>query len=89
MRAENPTGRSGWSATARGTPWTTPGAPAIDSLIAGSDRTLAVVWSVPADDGGAAVTGYDLRYIGTDALDKADANWSLREGVWSSGVPAV
>ena len=86
MRAENPTGRSGWSATARGTPWTTPGAPAIDSLIAGSDRTLAVVWSAPADDGGAAVTGYDLRYIGTDALDKADPNWSLREGVWSSGV---
>ena len=84
VQARTRAGAGEWSATARGTSWATPGAPAIDSLIAGRDRTLAVAWSAPADDGG-GVTGYDLRYIQSNAPDKADANWTLLEGVWSSG----
>ena len=38
------------------------------------------------ETGGSAVTGYDLRYIHSDATDKnSPANWSLATGAWSSG----
>ena len=47
---------------------------------------LTVAWSAPGNDGGADVTGYDLRYIRSDAPDKADANWTVRNSVWSSGA---
>ena len=85
VRAVNSVGHGPWSPAATGTPRTTPGAPAVDSLIPG-DGALTVEWSDPATDGGADVTGYDLRYIRSDAPDKADANWSVRSGIWSSGA---
>ena len=85
VRGVNAVGHGPWSPAATGTPRTTPGAPAIDSLIPG-DGALAVEWSDPATDGGADVTGYDLRFIRSDAPDKADANWTVRSGIWSSGA---
>ena len=34
------------------------------------------------ETGGAYITSYDLRYIESETLDKADANWTLLEDVW-------
>ena len=85
VRGVNAVGHGPWSPAGTGTPRTTPGAPAIDSLIPG-DGALTVEWSDPATDGGADVTGYDLRFIRSDAPDKADANWTVRSGIWSSGA---
>ena len=50
------------------------------------DRVLTVSWLSPGNDGGAEITGYDLRYIRSDASDKADENWMVEEGIWNSGV---
>ena len=87
VRAVTPVGAGPWSDTYSGTPRTTPGAPTIDSVTP-DDQALTVVWSAPADDGGFAVTSYDLRYIRSDEPGKADdANWTELAGVWSSGAP--
>ena len=45
---------------------------------------LGVFWQPPAEDGGADVSRYDLRYIPTDATDKADANWT-KVAAWRTG----
>ena len=84
-RAGNIAGDGEWSASITGTPRTTPGAPSINSLTLG-DGALTAAWSAPGDTGGAAITGYDLRYIRRDAPNKDDANWTARDGVWSSGT---
>ena len=85
VRAVNAVGNGSWSGAGAGKPLTTPGPPTIDSVTPG-DETLAVSWSAPADTGGSQVTGYDLRYIRSDAPSKADANWAVRDSVWSSGA---
>ena len=85
VRAVNAVGRGAWSGTGAGKPLTTPSAPTIDSVTPG-DETLTVAWSAPADTGGSEVTGYDLRYIRSDATDKSDANWTVRDSVWTSGA---
>ena len=69
----------------RGLAQATLGAPSISSVTAGTND-LTVVWTAPAEDGGAAITAYDLRYIETAAPDKADANWTAGEDIWSSGT---
>ncbi len=84
VRAVNVVDPGPWSATVSGTPWTRPAAPAIDS-VTHDDRTLTIAWSAPADDGGSDVTSYDLRYIRSDAPNKGDVHWTVRDGVWSSG----
>jgi hypothetical protein len=42
-----------------------------------------VAWTAPEDDGGEAIAAYDLRYIRSDATDKADAHWTVEDGVWT------
>ena len=39
----------------------------------------------PTDTGGLNIQSYDLRYIRSDALDKADDDWTGRESIWTSG----
>ena len=85
VRAESSVSEGPWSPVGTGTPLTTPGAPSIDSVTPG-DETLAVAWSAPASNGGRDITGYDLRYIRSDAPNKADANWTVRDGIWTSGA---
>ena len=84
VRAVNDAGDGPWSATSTDTPRTTPGAPTIDVITPGS-YALLLTWSAPAEDGGFAVTSYDVRYIPSDATDRADGNWTVREHIWSSG----
>ena len=64
-----------------------PGAPAIDSVVAG-DEDFTVSWSTPARNGGAEITGYDVRSIEGDETDRADSNWDL-EIAWSTGDGAL
>ncbi len=84
VRAVNSVGAGPWSVISSGVPQTTPGTPVIGSLTPG-DGMLTVEWSAPMDDGGTGITGYDLRFIRSDALDKADANGTARSSIWSSG----
>ena len=58
-------------------------APAILSVAPGIGA-LTVSWT-PASSGGPAVSAYDLRYILSDAPDKADANWTVLHDVWTTG----
>ena len=64
------------------------GAPTVGAITA-TTNTLTVPWSAPADDGGSAITAYDVRYIRTDATaaeKQDDDNWTVEEGIWSSGT---
>ena len=71
-----------WSETRTGTPRSVPGAPTIAFVHPDEDGELLVEWRAPSDDGGAGVTTYDVRYIRSDATDKADpTNWTERIGV--------
>ena len=45
---------------------------------------LGVFWQPPAEDGGADVSRYGLRYIRT-AMDKADDNWTPVAAAWNTG----
>ena len=83
VRAVNSIGAGDWSATATGTPPTRPGAPTITSVAPGVND-LTVVWTAPADDGGAEVTSYDARYIATSADETMEANWAV-EQAWTTG----
>ena len=42
-------------------------------------------WEEPDGIGASAISSYDLRYIRSDATDKADANWTLNTGFWTTG----
>ena len=62
---------------------TTPGAPTIDTVTARAGWLL-VEWSAPSSNGGSTITAYDLRYIETDATDKADGQWTEEEDAWAT-----
>ncbi len=66
------------------TPRTVPGEATIDSVFADNEELL-IAFTAPADDGGSAVSAYDLRHIRSDATDKSDANWTVLEDIWTSG----
>ncbi len=84
VRAVNVAGDGAWSATTDGTPRTTPAAPTIASVTPGN-ATLTVTWEAPANTGGSAVAGYDVRHILTSAPDKADSNWIVVQDAWTTG----
>ena len=63
---------------------TVPGTPTIDGVTARAGWML-VEWSAPSSDGGSAITAYDVRYIETDASNKADDQWTETENVWTTG----
>ena len=62
-----------------------PGAPTIENITQGG-RALTVSWNAPAETGGADIALYDLRYIGSNATDKSDDNWTVITEVWIGGA---
>ena len=83
VRAVNNDGDGLWSDSVIGIPGA-PAAATIDSLTPG-DESLTVAWSAPTDTSGETVASYKLRYLRSDATDKADAYWTVREGLPASG----
>lgn len=59
VTARNSVGESTPSGSASGVPYTTPGAPVIESITAG-DQFIEVAVSAPADDGGNAIIDYEF-----------------------------
>ena len=88
VRAINSDGTGPWSEVFSGsTVAAVPGAPAITTVTPGRER-LTVSWSAPAEDGGVAITGYNLRHIPNEAsaAEKADDdNWILQSPAWTEG----
>ena len=66
-----------------------PGAPTIATLTSAGDTSLAVAWTVPINTGTSAITAYDLRYIENGAADRSDANWTVREDVWTTASSSL
>ena len=60
-----------------------------DLVATDAQNKMDLTWSAPSGNGGSAITAYDLRYIRSDAPDKADANWTVVEDVWSTGSGAL
>ncbi|WP_420626091.1 fibronectin type III domain-containing protein [Candidatus Poriferisodalis sp.] len=85
VRAVNAVDEGPWSPVRTGTAQTGPSMPFIDAAIPG-DRALSIAWTAPVRDGGFDITSYDLRYIRSDAPDKADDNWTVNSSVWTSGA---
>ncbi|MCY4505162.1 MAG: fibronectin type III domain-containing protein, partial [Hyphomicrobiales bacterium] len=75
VRAENAIRASEWSTAATATPAAVPDKPAVPSLTTGNAE-LNVSWSVPADTGGSAITGYVLEYKLTSAPSWTNAGHS-------------
>ena len=63
-----------WSLTVYGHGYS-PGYSEING-VESAERALTVSWNAPDDTGGSDVTGYDLRYIRSDASDKGDSMWT-------------
>ena len=85
LRAHNDSGHGPWSQAEADEPTTVaPSAPSITSITRG-DRTLAIVWTAPADTGGGGITAYDVRYIETSADETVESNWTVRDNAWRSG----
>ena len=66
----------------------TPAAPAIDSVSAGSEA-LNVAWMAPTNKGASDITAYDVRHIRSDATDKADGQWTVIDDAWTSTSGAL
>ncbi len=61
VRAVNALGESAWSEPSTATPITVPAAPNPPTLTAGRG-SLTVTWTAPADNGGSAISAYNLQY---------------------------
>ena len=66
-----------------------PGPPTITTPITAGDNSLTVAWSAPSDNGGPPITAYDLRYIETSADETVDTNWTVVEGIWTTGFGSL
>ena len=64
---------------------TTDRSPTIDSVTPG-DRSIDIGWTAPTNATLGTITSYDLRYIRSDATNKAATNWTVVTGIWSSGT---
>ena len=42
-------------------------------------------WTAPTNATLETITSYDLRYIRSDASNKADGNWTVVSAIWTSG----
>ncbi len=74
---------SGWSAALR--PCTVPASPPTVSAAAG-DTDAQVTWVVPTDDGGCAITDYDVRISGETQTSTTTENFLTVTGL-TNGVP--
>ena len=70
---------------ASGVAQTVPEAPQAVTVVSGN-TSLTVSWTAPGSNGGSEITAYDLRYILSDASDKADDQWTVVDPPWSSGT---
>ena len=79
VRAENMNGSGEWSLSTTATAMGAPASPAMPRLEPGSGyRQLKVSWDAP-DDGGSAITDYDVRYKLT-----TDSSWTLLDDTMPS-----
>ena len=62
-----------------------PGAPTGLTATGNSQAQIDLSWSAPLNDGGSAITAYDLRYIETSADETMDSNWTVVQDVWTTG----
>ncbi len=81
VRAQNSIGDSAWSDSATATPATKPGAPAAPTLRP-HHQSLTVEWSAPDDNGGSAITDYDVQYRACTATPRTCAT-SPTWGPWT------
>ena len=72
--AAGPWSPSGTATTAAPTAPDAPAAPTVSAVTA-SGGQLSVSWSAPSDDGGSAITDYDLRYYAGSADPVNEADW--------------
>ena len=63
---------------------TAPGAPTGLTATADGQTEIDLSWTAPSNNGGSAITAYDLRHIRSDAASKADASWTVLQDVWTS-----
>ena len=85
VRAINGVGKGPWSERMTRTPAGPPGIPAVET-VTNADASLVITWAAPEDDGGADITGYNLRYVRADAEHFDPPSWTVTEGIWSSGA---
>ena len=83
IRAVTGSDQRPWSSAYSEKPRTTPSAPNAVNFVdsyssAPGGHTLHVRWARPSN-GGAPITGYGIRYIRSDATDKADDNWKAEQ----------
>ena len=83
IRAVTGSDQQPWSSAHSAIPRTTPSAPNAVNFVdsyssAPGGRTLHVRWGRPSN-GGAAITGYEIRYIRSAATAKADDNWTVEQ----------
>ena len=65
--------RDGQDSAGNATPKAAPGAPAITSVVAGSG-SVSVTWTAPTNDGGSAVTGYEVRTYNANTNAELDVD---------------
>ena len=88
VRAINSIGHGRWSATVSGTPVSAPPGTAAIISVTADVGSLSVSWNAPPGDAG-GITAYDLRHIPTADDETVDANWTVKQDVWTAGSGAL